>query len=55
MSDGWKVDIEFSQNGNEVTVSEIFEAEGTNTDEQQRAGWQAILGNFKKYVESEKW
>lgn len=53
MSDGRKVDIEFSQNGNEVSVSETFDAEGTNTEEQQRAGWQAILGNFKKYVESE--
>jgi uncharacterized protein YndB with AHSA1/START domain len=54
MSDGRKVDIEFVQNGNEVTVSETFDAEGTNSDEKQRAGWQAILGNFKKYVESEK-
>jgi len=53
MSDGRKVDIEFKQNGNEIEVSETFDAEGTNTDEQQRAGWQAILENFKKYVESE--
>lgn len=53
MSDGRKVDIEFTQNGNEVIVSETFDAEGTNSDEMQRAGWQAILGNFKKYVESE--
>ncbi|WP_209406445.1 SRPBCC family protein [Pseudozobellia sp. WGM2] len=54
MSDGRLVKIDFSENGNEVTVSETFDAEGTNSDEQQRAGWQAILGNFKKYVESEK-
>ena len=53
MSDGRKVDIEFAQNGNEVIVSETFDAEGTNSDEMQRSGWQAILGNFKKYVESE--
>ncbi|MBO0353194.1 SRPBCC family protein [Flagellimonas marinaquae] len=52
MSDGRKVDIEFTQNGNEIQVSETFDAEGTNSDELQRAGWQAILGNFKKYVES---
>lgn len=52
MADGRKVDIEFTQNGHEVTVSETFDAEGTNSDEQQRAGWQAILENFKKYVES---
>ncbi len=52
MSDGRKVDIEFTQSGNEIQVSETFDAEGTNSDEQQRSGWQAILGNFKKYVES---
>lgn len=54
MSDGRKVDIHFSQIGKEVSVSETFDAEGTNSDEQQRAGWQAILGNFKKYVEAGK-
>ncbi|WKV12634.1 SRPBCC family protein [Marivirga harenae] len=52
MSDGRKVNIEFIKNDKEVVVSETFDAEGTNSDEQQRAGWQAILGNFKKYVES---
>lgn len=52
MSDGRKIDIAFSQSGNEIQVSETFDAEGTNSDEQQRAGWQAILDNFKKYVES---
>lgn len=52
MPDGRKVEIVFTQNGNEGTISEIFDAEETNSDEQQRAGWQAILGNFKKYVES---
>lgn len=54
MTDGRAVDIHFSQDGNEVTVSETFEAEGTHSDEQQRAGWQAILENFKKYVEEKK-
>ena len=54
MSDGRLVKIDFSKNGNEVIVSETFDTEGTNSDEQQRAGWQAILGNFKKYVELEK-
>lgn len=53
MSDGRKVDIEFTSNENEVSVTEIFDAEGTNSNEQQREGWLAILGNFKKYVESE--
>lgn len=54
MSDDRQVKITFSVNGQEVTVSETFDAEGTNAAEQQRAGWQAILGNFKKYVESKK-
>lgn len=54
IADGRLVRIEFKANGNEVTVSESFEAEGTNSDEQQRAGWQAILSNFKSYVESDK-
>lgn len=53
MTDGRKVDIEFTLNENDVTVSETFDAEGSNSDEQQRAGWQAILENFKKYVETE--
>jgi len=53
MPDGRKVDIEFSEKGNGVQVLETFDAEGTNTDKQQRAGWQAILGNFKRYTESE--
>ena len=53
MADGRKVEIEFTQNGNEIQISETFDAEGTNSVEQQRTGWQAILENFKKYTESE--
>ena len=53
MTDGRNVDIEFTQSGNEVNVNETFDAEGTNSDEMQRAGWQSILANFKKYVESD--
>ncbi len=30
-----------------------FEAESTNPLEMQRSGWQAILDNFKEYVEGE--
>lgn len=51
MSDGRKVEIRFAEINNEVKLSESFEAEGTNSDEQQKAGWQAILSNFKNYVE----
>jgi hypothetical protein len=31
---------------------ETFEAESTNSIDMQRGGWQAILNNFKKYVEA---
>lgn len=54
MTDGRKVDIHFLTEGDKVRLSESFEAEGTHTDEQQRTGWQAIIGNFKKYVETER-
>ena len=51
MADGRKVEIRFTQINDEVRMSESFEAEGTNSDEMQRAGWLAILENFKKYTE----
>jgi uncharacterized protein YndB with AHSA1/START domain len=54
MSDGRAVHISFSVLGDEIKLSESFEPEGTNSDEMQRTGWQAILNNFKKYVESTK-
>ena len=52
MGDGRKVDVEFTSIGNETKVVETFEAEEVNPIEMQRGGWQAILDNFKKYVES---
>ncbi len=51
MSDGRKVEIKFTELNDEVKLSESFEAEGINSDEMQRAGWQAILENFKIHVE----
>lgn len=52
MEDGRKASILFSENGNETIVTETFEAENENPIDMQRAGWQAILDNFKKYVET---
>jgi hypothetical protein len=52
MTDGRKVIINFVAEGDNIKLTESFEAEGTNSDEQQRAGGQAILGNSKNYVES---
>ena len=52
IGDGRKVAVHFTPNGNETKLSETFEAENTNPVEMQRGGWQAILNNFKKYVEA---
>ena len=52
IGDGRKVKVAFNTHGNETTVTETFDAEGTNSIELQRGGWQAILENFRKYVES---
>lgn len=52
MSDGRKVKVTFTDNGNTTGVIEAFDAESENPVEMQQAGWQAILDNFKKYTES---
>ncbi|MFN8206577.1 MAG: SRPBCC family protein [Bacteroidales bacterium] len=51
LDDGRKSEIFFTEETNGVLVKEIFDAENTNPLEMQRFGWQAILDNFKKYVE----
>ena len=52
MGDGRKVSITFSEDGNTTHIVESFEPESENPEEMQRTGWQAILDNFKKYVEA---
>lgn len=52
MSDGREVKITFTEEENETIVEETFDAEESNPVDMQRDGWQAILDNFKKYVES---
>ncbi|MBD0333653.1 MAG: SRPBCC domain-containing protein [Chitinophagaceae bacterium] len=52
LGDGRKVKVDFIHSGNKTHVAQIFEAEQTHPVEVQRAGWQAILENFKKYVET---
>jgi uncharacterized protein YndB with AHSA1/START domain len=54
LGDGRQVTITFVSQGNETNVIEAFDAENTNPIEMQKAGWQAILDNFKKYVENSK-
>ncbi|NNE26125.1 MAG: polyketide cyclase [Saprospiraceae bacterium] len=51
LDDGRKVLIEFIENNDKVTVVEAFEIEDVYSVDQQKAGWQAILNNFKSYVE----
>lgn len=42
--------VEFSDGAAGVTVTVTFDSEATHSEEQQRAGWQAILDNFARYV-----
>jgi uncharacterized protein YndB with AHSA1/START domain len=46
--------VEFITGQDGVTVRETFDPESTHSVEQQRQGWQAILNNFKKHVESNR-
>ena len=52
MGDSRKAKVVFDANGDETTVTTTFEAEDENPAEMQREGWQAILNNFKQYVEA---
>jgi len=52
MGDGRTVKVTCTPAGNATKIVETFEAETENSLEMQKDGWQAILNNFKKYVES---
>ena len=52
LGDGRKVKVFFQSKGDSTTVTESFEAETTHSEDMQKTGWQAIMDNFKKYVES---
>jgi uncharacterized protein YndB with AHSA1/START domain len=52
MADGRKVEITFKETPGGVEVIESFDPETQNPEEMQRGGWQAILDNFKSYVEA---
>jgi len=51
MGDGRKVLVNFDGENNVTKITETFDPEKENPAEMQRAGWQAILDNFKKYCE----
>lgn len=48
------VTVAFEPGPSGVDVRVTFDAETTHSVEQQRDGWQAILDNFKRYVETGK-
>ncbi|MBZ0088994.1 MAG: SRPBCC family protein [Thermoanaerobaculia bacterium] len=52
MTDGREVQVEFLERAGGVLVRETFDAESENPPELQRAGWQAILDNFRCHVEA---
>lgn len=52
LDDGRIVTVLFEDGKEGVKITEEFEAENDNSMEMQRQGWQAILDNFKKYVEN---
>ncbi len=51
MSDGRQVEVLFKDKGNTTEMTVHFEPESENPLDMQRDGWQAILHNFKAYVE----
>jgi uncharacterized protein YndB with AHSA1/START domain len=42
--------VAFASRPEGVSVTVMFDAESTHSEEQQRAGWQAILDNFASHV-----
>ena len=52
MDDGRKVQVLFAAQNDKTTVTETFDAEQTHPVAMQQEGWQAILNNFKNYVEA---
>lgn len=52
MEDGRKAKVVFEVEENHVVIRESFDPETQNSEAMQQQGWEAILDNFKKYVES---
>lgn len=46
------VKVEFAKVADGVKITESFDPENQNPIELQQNGWQAMLNNFKKYVEN---
>jgi len=52
LADGRQIEVLFETDGTSTKITETFDPENENSAEMQRAGWQAILDNFKKHAES---
>jgi len=52
IDDGRLVSVSFHYSGRQTCIVETFEAENIHPVEMQKAGWQSILDNFRKHVES---
>lgn len=51
LEDNRRVVVKFEQMENQTKITETFEPYPEYSDDIERGGWQAILDNFKKYVE----
>ncbi len=54
LPDGRNVEITFKNEDGLVNIVESFDPESQNSHELQQQGWQMILNNFKKHVETIK-
>ena len=52
LADDRKIFVTFKETENGIEVVEKFDPENENSEELQKTGWQMILNNFKKYIES---
>ena len=52
MPNGRQVTVVFKGNDDQTEVDVTFDPETENPVEMQKAGWQAILDNFKQYAET---
>ena len=52
MADGRKATTLFVEENGKTTIATTFDAETENEPEFQRQGWQSILDNFVRYIES---
>lgn len=52
MTDGRQAVTTFEDIGGKTKITTTFDAESQNPIEMQKDGWQAIIDNFKNYVEN---